>query len=123
MKPGVLGDTGPSCRRVAQSTEPPPFKSDVCAAEVPPLSQFQTHALPEQGRARDPCLFRLQPFQALGKSFAMSDGRKLFFQTGEGRNGEFERLREVAKVMFRMDGKLLERLHSKERLAPRKLQP
>ena len=70
-----------------------------------------------------PCLFRPQPVQALGKSLAVSDGRKLFLKTGESRKSEIERLREVANVMFVMDGKLLERFHSKGRLAPRKLQP
>jgi hypothetical protein len=53
----------------------------------------------------------------------VSKGRELFLEPGEGRESKFERLPEVAKVMFIMDGKLLERFHSKWRLAPRKLQP
>ena len=53
----------------------------------------------------------------------MSNRRELFLKPGESRESEFERLPEVAKVMFIMDGKLLQRFHSKWRLAPRKLQP
>jgi hypothetical protein len=53
----------------------------------------------------------------------VSKGRELFLEPGESRESEFERLPGVAKVMFIMDGKLLERFHSQWRLAPRKLQP
>ena len=73
--------------------------------------------------ARRPCQFPLQPFHAPGKSLAVSKGRELLLKTGEAGKGEFERLRNVAKVMFIMDGKLLERFESQWRLAPRKLQP
>ena len=53
----------------------------------------------------------------------MGNRRELFLEPGESRESKFERLLEVAKVMFIMDGKLLERFHSQGRLAPRKLQP
>jgi len=73
--------------------------------------------------ARGPCQFPLEPFHAPGKSVAVSKRRELFLKPGASRESKFERLGEVAKVMFIMDGKLLERFHSKWRLAPRKLQP